>query len=270
MLQDTAQMKQATGSSDAHRETRPNNDAGVVHTGDKTTVEGPTAVEREEEMVAEASRGKPRTATTVSSESKQTGQSSNVHTSSNAFEQETDPTSSPSEILDKPDRKCTESPIDSDEAVYGSDSVHSESSESSTDANDSKKRINAAVNADKVEAIGRQFEDLGIGNEAVSFHNPADEDEARHINDMVIRAHKTMRDIDDHPEERFRDPGSEFRVSARPKESPEPAPDTQGDETHKRYAHFPPDHLQHCDIEIEEGYSVEGPRRPRSSCCIIV
>ena len=184
-----APMKQATGSSDAHGKTCPNNDAGVVHTGDKTTVEGPTAVEREEEMVAEASRGKPRTATTVSSESKQTGQSSNVHTSSNAFEQETDPTSSPSEILDKPDRKCTESPIDSDEAVWASDSVHSEFSESSTDANDSKKKMKAAVNADKVEAIGRQFEDLGIGNEAVSFHNPADDDEARHINDMVRKAH---------------------------------------------------------------------------------
>ena len=55
--------------------------------------------------------------------------------------------------------------MDFDRAVYGSDPVHSESSESSADSNDSRTETNAAVNA-----IGDQFEESSISREAVSFY----------------------------------------------------------------------------------------------------
>ena len=171
------------GSSDAHLKARSNNDDGVIRSGDKSTVEGRTVVGGKEETLAEARHGKYSTATTVSSQSKQTGISSNIYTS-HVLEEETDPTSSPSEILDEPDRKYTESPMDSDGAVYGSDSVHSESSESSADSNDLWTETNAAVNA-----IGDQFEELGISREAVSFYNPENDHEARYIKDKLIKAH---------------------------------------------------------------------------------
>ena len=129
---------------------------------------------------------KSSTATTVSTESsKQTGNSSNIHTPSDILEQQTDPTSSPSEMLDEPDRKDTESPIDSDRAVYGSNSVHSDSSDSSTDHSDSKKNMTTAVGLEKV---GGQFDESCSGREAASFHNPANDVEAKYINDKVIKA----------------------------------------------------------------------------------
>lgn len=176
------------GSSIAHWKTRSNNDAGVVPTEGKTTLKEWTTVEEAKDTVAENRQVKSSNATTVSSESKQTGESSNVHTSSIILEEETDPTSSPSEMLDEPDRKCTESPIDSDRAVYGSDSVHSASSDSSAEHNDSKRSVTGAVNPDKVEAMGGQFDESYIGREAASFHNPVNDLEARYINDKVQMA----------------------------------------------------------------------------------
>lgn len=191
MLEDTTPENQAMGPSNAHWTTRPNIDA--VPTGDKTTTEEWTTEEGKKELVAEDRKVRSSTtATMVSSESKQTGISSNVHTSSCFPEEETDPTSSPSEMLDEPDRKCTESPIDSDRAVYGSNSVHSESSESSTEGNGSKKNTTAAVDLDKVEAMGGQFDDLCIGREAASFHNPVNDMEARFINDKVQKANSEL------------------------------------------------------------------------------
>ena len=177
---------------DTTRKALLNHDAGAGPTGDKTTKKDWTTGEGRIDLVVEDGQVNSSTATTVSSESKQTGRSSNVHTSSCVAEEETDPTSSPSEISDEPDRKCTESPVDSDKAVYGSNSVHSESSESSTEQNDSKKIAAASVDPDKVEAIGGQFEESCDGREAVSFHNPVNDIEAQHINDKVKRTNSEL------------------------------------------------------------------------------
>ena len=172
------------GSSNAHWKTRSNNDTGVISTKDKTTMKKRITVEGNKDMMGEDRLMDSSTATTVSSESKQTGNS----TSSCILEAETDPTSSPSEILNEPDRKCTESPIDSDKAVYGSDSIHSKSSESSTEYNDFKTNKIAAVDLDKVEAMGGQFDESSVKREAVSFHNPVNDMEAQFINDKVKKA----------------------------------------------------------------------------------
>ena len=188
ILQDTTQKKQAMGSSDAQWKARSNNDPAIVRTGDKTTAKEWITGEGGEELVIEDCQGTSSKATTVSSESKQSGSSSNVHTSSNTLEEGTDPTSLPSEMLDEPDRKDTESPMDSDRAVYGSNSVHSESSVSSSEQTDSKKGITAAVDLDKVEAMGGQFDESYTGREAASFHNPVNDSEARYINDKVKKA----------------------------------------------------------------------------------
>lgn len=76
----------------------------------------------------------------------------------------------------------------------------------------------------------------------------------------------TMDDIELHPEAHFRDHGSSFQVSARPKESPNPALDAESDIAHKRKVHFARDPLLH--FNIEEEYSIERPRRRSSSCCV--
>ena len=173
-------------SGSAHWKARPNEDTGIVSTQDKTTMEEWVTAEREKVTVAGGDRHvKSSTATTVSTESKQTGNSSDLHTPSDSLEEGTDPTSSPSEMLEEPDRKYTESPMDSDRAVYGSNSLHSDSSDSSTDHNDSKKNTTTAVDLEKV---GGQFDESCTGREAASFHNPVNDVEAKYINDKVIKA----------------------------------------------------------------------------------
>ena len=186
-LEDTTMDKQAVGFIDAHWETRPNDHATVVPTGDKIPKEELTTVEGTKHMLAQDRRATSSTSTTVSSESKQTGKSSNIHTSSCILEAETNPTSSPSEVLDEPDRKSTESPVDSDVAVYGSNSVHSASSESPTERSDSKRTTTTAVDLE-VKAMGGQFEGPCSGGEAASFHNPANDIEAEFIKDKVQKA----------------------------------------------------------------------------------
>ncbi|KAL9132783.1 MAG: hypothetical protein Q9175_006038 [Cornicularia normoerica] len=267
MLEDTTPEKQAEGSSIAHWTTHPTNDAGVVLTGNKTTGEECSIVEEEKDTAVGNRRVKSSIATTVSSESKHTGNSSNVHTSSHVLEEATDPTSSPSEMLDEPDRKCTESPMDSDKAVYGSNSVHSDSSESSTELNNSKRTMTAAVDLDKVEAMGGQFDESCNGREAASFHSPANDVEARYIIDKVKKANTTLEDIDLRPEVHFRDHGSSFQVSARPKEPSSPALDASNT-AHKRNVLIAPDSLQGFDIE--EGINIGKPRRRNSCCCIVM
>lgn len=266
----------------AHGKARPNNDTGIVSTQDKTTMEEWVTAERRKVMVAGDRHVKSSTATTVSTESKQTGSSSNAHTSSDILEEETDPTSSPSEMFDEPDRKYTESPIDSDRAVYGSNSVHSDSSDSSTEHSDSKKNMTTAADLEKV---GGQFDESCTGREAASFHNPANDVEAKYINDKVIKANSehfhslyghssltesaaTTENIFLHPEVHFRDPGSSFQVSARPKEPAEPALDADGDIGHKGKVHLAPEPLLH--IDIEEGNYTERLARRRSPCCFIL
>ncbi|CAF9911850.1 MAG: hypothetical protein ALECFALPRED_007670 [Alectoria fallacina] len=271
MLEDTTKEKQVMGSSNTHWKTRTNNDAVVVPTGCKTTEEGWTTVEGGKDRVAEDRPVKSSIATTVSSESKQTGCSSNRYTSSHMLEEETDPTSSPSEMEDEPDRKCTESPIDSDRAVRGSTSVHSESSESSTEHNDSRKNTAAVIDLDKVEAMGGQFDGLGTGRGAASFHNPVNDVEARYINDKVIKANTTMEDINLRPEVHFRDHGSSFQVSARPKEPFKDTLDAEGDIADAQKVPSTPDAYMSFDRDDGE-YLDEpkmGPRRS-SHCCIIM
>ena len=78
-----------------------------------------------------------------------------------------------------------------------------------------------------------------------------------------------MDDIDLHPEKRFRDQGTSFQLSARPKkESADPAFGEEGDIVPVRKEHFPPDSLPH--FEIEEGHHIEGPRRRKLPRCIIL
>ena len=185
MREDTTQEKQAMESGGAHWETRPNSDADIVPVKDKTTLEEWATVGRGKIMVAGDRHVKSSTATTVSTESKQTGISSNVHISSETPEEETDPTSSPSELPDEPDRKYTESPIESDRAVYGSNSVHSDSSESATEHSDSKKNMTTSADLEKV---GGQFDESSTGREAACFHNPVNDVEAKYINDKVMEA----------------------------------------------------------------------------------
>ena len=77
-----------------------------------------------------------------------------------------------------------------------------------------------------------------------------------------------MDNIECHPEESFRDPGSSYQVSARPKGPYEPALEMESDITNKRIVHVAPDHL--LDPDIEEGYNDERRRKRVSSCCDIM
>ena len=172
------------GSSTNHGMTQHIDDAGAVSTRDETTMKERNDVKEAEDMSAEDRRTKSSAVTTASSESKQTGDSSNLHTSSEPADEETEPT----EMFDEPDRKYTGSPTDSNMAVYESDSVHSDASEASTVQTDPKKSAAAAVDPNKVEAIGGQFEESSSGREAADFHNPDNDTEARYIIDRVEKA----------------------------------------------------------------------------------
>ena len=77
-----------------------------------------------------------------------------------------------------------------------------------------------------------------------------------------------MDDIECHPVESFRDPGSSYQVSARPKGPDGPALETESDITNKPIVHVAPDHL--LDPDMEEGYSVKRRMKRMSSCCDIM
>ena len=172
------------GPSKNHGMTQHIDDAGTVSTRDETTMKEGNNVEETENMSAEDRPTKSSAVTTVSSESKQTGDSSNLHTSSEPWDEETEPT----EMFDEPDRKYTGSPTDSNMAVYGSDSVHSDASDASTVQTGPTRNGAAAVDPNMVEAMGGQFEGSSSGREAASFHNPENESEARYIIDRVEKA----------------------------------------------------------------------------------
>ena len=154
-------------------------DASAVSTRDETQMKERNNVEE-----AEDRRAKSSAVTTASSESKQTGDSSNLHGSSEPSDEETEPT----EMFDEPDRKYTGSPTDSNMAVYGSDSVHSDASEASTVQTGPTRNGAAAVDSNMVEAMGGQFEGSSSGREGASFHNPDNDTEARYIVDRVAKA----------------------------------------------------------------------------------
>lgn len=109
------------------------------------------------------------------------------------LEEETDPTSiAPSELSDDLDRKQTESPADSNNAVHGANySIHSRSSGSYSDRSEARERaVPAAVNADRVKAIGVQFaeESSAEGVSVARFHDPENDVEARYIRDKIRQA----------------------------------------------------------------------------------
>ena len=77
-----------------------------------------------------------------------------------------------------------------------------------------------------------------------------------------------MDDIECHPEESFRDPGSSYQVSARPKGPDEHALEIESDISNKRKVLFAPDPV--LPLSIEEGYSVERRTKGKFSCCNIL
>ena len=77
-----------------------------------------------------------------------------------------------------------------------------------------------------------------------------------------------MDDIECHPEKSFRDPGSSYQVSARPKASDETALEVESDVTDKRKVHFTPYHPR--DPDIQEGYKVQRRRKGKLPCCNIL
>ena len=189
MLQNTIEKKQAMGSDNAHMEARPNSDTGVVRTGDEATLEEETTLVGEEEILADDTQGDRSTVTTEWSHDKKvfSPQASPI------LEAETDPTSIPSGISEDLDleRKCTESPLNSIEAVQGSDSVHSAQSDPSTEDSNSRESGPIAVNAGKVEAIGDHFAESSTETSPPRFHDPKNSWEAQHIKRRIMQAFGT-------------------------------------------------------------------------------
>ena len=183
MLQEATREKQVMGSGGVHPVTPPSDDAGVVRTEDEVTMEEGATVEGEEEMQADDTQGDHSTVSTESSHDKSVF---SPHQSP-ILEAATDPTSMPSGILDdlELDRKCTDSPLDSVEAIYGSDSVHSTQSDPSTEDSDSREGSQIAVNPRKVEAIGGHFGESSTTASTSRFHDPKNSWEAHHINNKI-------------------------------------------------------------------------------------
>ena len=161
---------------------RPYNFADVVHTKEEDTIMEGSTMEGEEEILADDTQGDSSTVSTEGSHEKRVF---SAHRSS-ILGAETDPTSIPSGFFDDLDldRKDRESL----EAVHGSDSVHSEQSESSTGYSDSREDVPVAVNPGKVEAIGDHFGGSGTDTPAARFHDPENSWEAQHINDRIKQA----------------------------------------------------------------------------------
>lgn len=207
MSEYTTLEKQEMGFSDAHWTTRPNGDAGDIRTADNSPRIGPTVEERapvggEEEMVGDEIQGDHSTVFTEWSHNKR---GSSTHPSS-FLGAETDPTSIPSGMLDdlELDRKCTESPAQTDDAMYGSDpalrqytesplqsidSVHSGQSKSSGGHSDSREEVPVAVNPGKVKAIGDHFGESSAETSAPRFHDPKNNWEAEHIKNKIQQVH---------------------------------------------------------------------------------
>ena len=180
MLQNTTQAKQGMGSGDAHMEARPNNDAGVVRIRDEPTGEELNTMEGEEEIVADDSRGDHSTVSTEASHDRRTFSSHPSPT----LEAETDPTSIPSGILDdlELERKDTESPLNSNVAVHGSDSYPSTQSDSSTADGSSIEGLPIEVT---VGASGEHFGEPSTETNPPRFHDPENIWEAQGITDRI-------------------------------------------------------------------------------------
>ena len=183
MLQNTTPAKQGMGSGDTHIEARPDNDAGVVRMRDEPTGEVLNTVEGEEEISTDDTRGDHSTVSTEASHDRRTFSSY----PSPVLEAETDLTSIPSGILDdlEIERKDTESPLNSIDAVYGSDSCHSAQSDSSTADGSSREGLPIGVNPIKVKAVGGHFGESNTETIPPRFHDPENSWEAHRIKDRI-------------------------------------------------------------------------------------
>ena len=185
MLQNTTHVKQVMSGSDARGTTGPNNDTDlfVIHAGDETTVQ--EWMPGQGEMLADDAQGDYSTVSTDLSRDRRVFSTP----PSPLRGAETDPTSMPSGVLDDLDlgRKCTESPLESIEAVHGSDSVHSEQYDSSTGSSESRERVSVAVNAGKVTAVGDHFGESSTEASTQRFHDPNNSWEAQRINDKIVQ-----------------------------------------------------------------------------------
>lgn len=174
-------------SGDAHMGLPPNYDAGVFRTRVEATEEEWTTVDGEDEILAEDAQGDHSTVSTECSHDKKVFSSP----PSPLLGAVTDPTSIPSGMLEDLDleRKCTESPLKSMEPVYGSDSVHSEQSDPSTEYSDSKEGVPIAVNPGKAKDIGVHFGESSMNTSTSRFHDPTNSWEAQHINNKIRQAY---------------------------------------------------------------------------------
>ena len=183
MLQNTTPAKQGMGSSDTRIEAHPHNDASVVRIGDEPTGEEFNTMEGKEEILADDTPGDHSTLSTEASHDRRTFSSY----PSPILGAETDPTSMPSGILDdlELERKDTESPLNSIDAVYGSDSCHSAQSDSSAADSGSREGPPAGVNLSKVKAFGDHFGESSTEPNPPRFHDPENSWEARRIKDRI-------------------------------------------------------------------------------------
>ena len=170
---------------------RPDNDAGVVRIGDEPTGKELNTVEGKEDILADDTQGDRSTVSTEASHDRRTFSS---HPSP-ILEAETDPTSIPSGILDDfvLERKDTESPLNSMDAVHGSDSCLSAQSDSSTVDSSLRGSLLVGVN---LEAVGKQFGESSTETNRPRFHDPENIWEARsithRINSMNGNPHKPV------------------------------------------------------------------------------
>lgn len=188
MLQNTTHKEQAIGFDDAHMGLPPNHDASVFRMGEEATGEEWTTVDGEDEILVDGTQGDHSTVSTECSHDKGVFSS---HPSP-LLGAETDPTSLPSGTLEDLDleRKCTVSRLSSNEAVHGSDSVHSEQSDpSSTGYSDSKEGVPIAVNPGKAKDIGVHFGESSMNTSTSRFHDPTNSWEAQHISKKIRQAY---------------------------------------------------------------------------------
>ena len=188
MMQNTTQEEQGMGAGDAPKEALYNDEVGVVRIKDEATGEDWTTVEGEDETLADNTEADHSTVSTECSQYKRPFSSQ----LSSIPEAETDPTSIPSGILDdlELERKCTESPLNSTDAVHGSDSYHSAQSDLSAADSDSREGVSTAVNPVEIKAIGDHFRESGASKPSTPrFHDPKNSLEALHINDKIKTMH---------------------------------------------------------------------------------
>ena len=192
MLQNTTPEGQGIESGNARMNARPENEVGVVRVKPEATGELWTIMKEEEEKLGDNTQGDHSTVSTEWSHDKKVF--SSRPSPILEADTQTDPTSISLEdsgfLKDlNLDRKDTESPLNSIDAVHGSDSWHSSQSDSSTGESDSKGSLPTAVNPGKVKDVGRHFHDSSPEASTPRFHDPENSWEALQINDRIQNMH---------------------------------------------------------------------------------